>query len=109
MELVESKDYLTTESRKATGWTAMKSVVQWSGKTFEIQIQPLRVYYNEREYLTKESHSGFKAKRETLRDEIARQMPLFGFYRALLKWLFLADADPGKKPSYPGVEIMVTD
>ncbi len=109
LELIEAKDYLDAEKRKSSGWTAMKSVVKWSGKTFEIQIQPLRVYFNEREHLTRESHAGFKMRRETLREQIALKVPLFGFYQALLRWLFLADADPARVPYYPAARIVVTD
>lgn len=109
LELVEAKDYLDADKRKASGWTALKSVVRWGGKTFEIQIQPLRVYFNEREHLTKESHAGFKMRRETLREQIAQKVPLFGFYQALLKWLFLADADPSRVPQHPAARIVVSD
>ncbi|MEN9834218.1 MAG: hypothetical protein RL011_411 [Pseudomonadota bacterium] len=109
LEPLETKNYLAQDSRKASGWAAMKSVVQWGGRTFEIQVQPLRNYYNEQEYLTKESHAGFKSKRETLRNDIAAKIPLFGFYQALLKWLFLAEAEPGQAPTYPGVRIVLSE
>jgi hypothetical protein len=35
------------------------------------------------------SHRSFKLLRETLRGEIARGIPLYGFYRNLLRMLFL--------------------
>lgn len=35
------KNYLEQESRKRSGWSAMKSVVSWAGRTFEVQVQPL--------------------------------------------------------------------
>lgn len=102
-ELVETKDYLTDDAKKKSGWSAMKSVVRWHGTTFEIQVQPLRNYLRERERLTKESHAGFKSRREELRDRVAREVPLFGFYRDLLQWLFRS---PGEAPpTFPGVEI----
>ncbi len=109
LEHLETKNYLTQDQRKASGWAAMKSVVQWGGRTFEIQVQPLRNYYNEQQYLTTESHAGFKSRRETLRNEIAAKIPLFGFYQALLKWLFLAEAEPGQAPNYPGVKILLSE
>ena len=109
LEHLETKNYLAQDGRKASGWAAMKSVVRWGGRTFEIQVQPLRNYYNEQEYLTKESHAGFKARRELLRNEIAAKIPLFGFYQALLRWLFLGDAHPEQAPNYPGVRIVLTE
>ena len=109
LEHMETKNYLTQDGRKNSGWAAMKSVVRWGGRTFEIQIQPLRNYFNEQEYLTKESHAGFKARRELLRDEIARKIPLFGFYQALLRWLFLGEAEPEQAPNYPGVNIVLSE
>lgn len=103
LEILEVKDYLRTRERKASGWSAMKSVVRWWDCTFEIQVQPVRNYLRERERLTRESHAGFKARREELRDAIAREIPLFGFYRDLLQWLFRSpDAPP---PEFPGVKV----
>ncbi len=95
LEFVEVKDYLASGRRKLTGWEAIKSVVRWSDKTFEIQVQSLRSFLSERERLTKESHLSFKANRERVREQVAQQMPLFGFYRELLRWLFL---DTGLHP-----------
>lgn len=92
----EVKDY-TDGGKKESGWQAWKSVVRWGQGVFEIQIQPLSLYHREREHLTRESHTGFKARRESLRNQIAQAMPLFGFYRDLLRWLFL---DPrGEAPA----------
>ncbi len=94
-DFVEVKDYLGREHRKRSGWSAMKSVVRWREKTFEIQIQPLGNYLHERELLTRESHSSFKVRREQLRADIAERIPLFGFYLRLLRWLFIEpDAPP---------------
>jgi len=107
LELIEVKDYLERPSRKQSGWSALKSVVQWGGRTFEIQVQPLSNFLHERERLTRESHSGFKATRERVRDEVAQRLPLFGFYRALLKWLLV---DPSAEPPQrEGIEIMLGD
>lgn len=95
LDFMEVKNYLTDHHRKQSGWEAIKSVVRWSDKLFEIQVQSLRNFLRERERLTRESHRSFKANRERVRDQVARQMPLFGFYRELLRWLFLhPDAPP---------------
>jgi hypothetical protein len=104
---LEVKDYLSAERRKASGWRALKSVVHWGGTTVEIQLQPLRNYYRERERLTRESHAGFKSRREELRNQIAREVPLFGFYRDLLQWLFLSPEEPA--PSYASIRVEVQD
>ncbi len=107
LEFMEVKDYLNRKSRKRSGWEAIKSVVRWSSKTFEIQVQSLRNFLRERERLTKESHTSFKANREKVRDQVAEQIPLFGFYRELLRWLFLqADAPP---PEHPRVTVRLRD
>jgi hypothetical protein len=107
LHFVESKDYLRRPSRKQSGWSALKSVVRWSGKTFEIQVQPLSNFLHERERLTKESHASFKSTRERVRDEVAQRLPLFGFYRALLRWLFL---DPtSERPQHEGVDIVLVE
>lgn len=104
---IETKNYLNHSYRKQTGWEAVKSVVCWSEKTFELQIQPLANFLFERERLTKESHSGFKATREDIREQVAQRIPLFKFYRDLLKWLFL---NPDRKPpEFAGVTVLVTD
>ena len=73
----------------------------------EVQVQPLWNYHQEREYLTRESHAGFKERREALRNQIARTVPLFGFYRDLLRWLFLSPAEPA--PTFESVEIVVIE
>ena len=107
LEFIEVKDYLAQKSRKRSGWEAIKSVVRWSGKTFEIQVQSLRNFLRERERLTKESHTSFKANREKVRDQVAEQLPLFGFYRELLRWLFLhADTPP---PEHHRVTVRLID
>jgi hypothetical protein len=42
-----------------------------------------------------------------VRDEIASRMPLFGFYRSLLRWLFV---DPSAEPPiHEGVQVVLTD
>jgi hypothetical protein len=101
------KNYLESESRKRSGWSAMKSVVSWGGRTFEIQVQPLSNFLHERERLTRESHASFKSTRERVRDEVAARVPLFAFYRSLLRWLFV---DPSQAPPiHDGVDVVVVD
>ncbi|MCA9566174.1 MAG: hypothetical protein KC561_21910, partial [Myxococcales bacterium] len=85
IEWIETKNYMG--ERKGSGWQAVKSVVQWWDRAFEIQIQPLVNYYLERDHLTKQSHAAFKERRERIRDRVAQRIPLFGFYRDLLRWL----------------------
>lgn len=104
--IVEVKDYLHV-NRKQSGWEAVKVVVRWGDKMFEIQVQPLRNFLREREFLTKESHAGFKANRERVRAQIAEKVPLFGFYQALLRWLFLNPDAPA--PEYPGVTVHLVE
>lgn len=107
LEFVEVKDYLGREHRKRSGWSAMKSVVRWAGKTFEIQIQPLSNYLHERELLTRESHASFRIRRERLRGEVAERLPLFGFYLRLLRWLFI---DPeSEPPRFNGTAVKLSD
>lgn len=107
LSFVETKDYLKRPSRKQSGWSALKSVVHWAGRTFEIQVQPLSNFLHERERLTRESHASFKATRDRVRDEVAQRLPLFGFYRALLRWLFL---DPSSEaPHQEGVDVVLVD
>ncbi|MCC6332846.1 MAG: hypothetical protein IT380_02515 [Myxococcales bacterium] len=107
LAFVETKDYLTRPSRKQSGWSALKSVVRWAGRTFEIQVQPLSNFLHERERLTRESHASFKLTRERVRDEVAQRLPLFGFYRGLLRWLFL---DPtSEPPQHEGVDVVLVD
>lgn len=107
LQFIEHKDYLDQPSRKQSGWSALKSVVQWHERAFEIQVQPLSNFLHERERLTKESHAGFKTTRERVRDEVAARLPLFGFYRSLLRWLFVDPTDP--PPSHDGVEIALVE
>jgi hypothetical protein len=107
LRFVEVKNYLEQESRKRSGWSAMKSVVSWGGRTFEIQVQPLSNFLHERERLTRESHASFKSTRERVRDEVAARVPLFAFYRALLRWLFV---DPTQAPPiHDGVDVVLVD
>jgi hypothetical protein len=107
LRFLEVKNYLEQESRKRSGWSAMKSVVEWAGRTFEVQVQPLSNFLHERERLTRESHASFKSTRERVRDEIAARMPLFGFYRSLLRWLFV---DPSAEPPiHEGVEVVLVE
>jgi len=105
LEVLETKDHLSLRTRKGSGWTAIKSVARWWGTTFELQIQPLRNYYRERERVTRESHDQHKGRRDALRDEVAARLPLFGFYRDLLRWAF--GGRTGPPPSHPGVVLRV--
>ncbi|MFN8460062.1 MAG: hypothetical protein U0401_36330 [Anaerolineae bacterium] len=107
LSFVEVKDYLAPNQQKQSGWEGVKSVVKWAGKTFEIQVQPLGNFLHERELLTKESHNTFKLNRERVREEVAQQIPLFRFYRDLLRWLFQNPDTP--PPTYPGVTISLVD
>lgn len=107
LEVVEVKDYLSHGDRKQSGWEAIKSVVRWRDKPFEIQIQPLRNFLHERERLTSESHLSFKAQRERVRQQIAEQLPLFRFYQELLRWLFLHPTTP--PPTHPGVTVLLDE
>lgn len=90
-EFVETKDYLTCEpsKMKKTGWKAIKSVATWHDRLFEIQVQPLNNYYLELDHMSGPSHRSFKSQRDRLRDEISQMIPLYGFYRDLLKLLFM--------------------
>jgi hypothetical protein len=92
LEWVEVKDYIAEGERKRSGWEALKSVVRWSDRLIEIQIQPLRNFLSERERLTSESHVSFKLNRERVRAQVAERIPLFSFYQELLRWLFLDPA-----------------
>jgi hypothetical protein len=108
LECLEVKDYLNeAQGLKASGWQAIKSVFQWWDTMIEVQVQPLGNYLQERERLTRESHAGFKSRREDIRNQVAAALPLFGFYRDLLKWLFLEPDGP--PPSFTGVTIVLTD
>ena len=109
LQCLETKDYLDERRgrMKASGWQAVKSVFQWWDTMIEVQVQPLSNYLQERERLTRESHAGFKARREDLRNQIAASIPLFGFYRDLLKWLFLAP--DASAPAFESVRIQLRD
>jgi hypothetical protein len=91
LEILETKDYLTCDpsKKKKTGWEALKTVVRWGHQLFEIQVQPLVNYYLEVDHMAAPSHRSFKQQRDALRDEVAQRVPLYGFYRELLKMLFL--------------------
>ena len=91
LRFVETKNYLTcpASEMKKTGWKALKSVVQWNDRLFELQVQPLSNYYLELDHMAGPSHSSFKIQRDRMRDELTQKLPLYGFYRQLLKMLFL--------------------
>jgi hypothetical protein len=103
LSFMEVKNYLVDGHNKQSGWEALKSVVKWWDGLFEIQIQPLSNYFREREKLTRESHSAFKANRESIRNRLAQNYPLMGYYRDLLRWLFVDPEDT--PPHHPNVEI----
>jgi hypothetical protein len=90
LEFIETKNYLTCEPArmKKTGWKALKSVVCWHDRLFELQVQPLGNYYLELDHMSGPSHSNFKIRRDDFRHEIAKALPLYGFYRDLLRMLF---------------------
>lgn len=91
LEFIETKDYLTCDpsKMKKTGWRALKSVVMWRDRMFEIQFQPLANYYLELDHMSGPSHRSFKTQRDSLRDEVSKLVPLYGFYRDMLKMLFM--------------------
>jgi len=97
LQFIETKNYLTCEpsKMKKTGWKALKSVVRWQGRLFELQVQPLGNYYLELDHMSGPSHQSFKLHRDELRDEIARNIPFYGFYRDLLQMLFQDDCAYG--------------
>jgi hypothetical protein len=106
LEFLEVKNYMNAHE-KESGWEAMKSVVRWNEKTVEIQIQPLRNFWREREVLTRESHAGFKSRREDARNQVAAHVPLFRFFRALLK--SLVQSSDALIPEFSGVTVVVTE
>jgi hypothetical protein len=108
LEFIETKDYLTCEpsQMKKTGWKALKSVVRWQDQLLEIQVQPLANYYLELDHMAGPSHRSFKLLRDTLRGEIARGLPLYGFYRDLLKMLFL---ESGVSFDSENASVVITD
>ena len=108
LQCLEVKDYMDeAEGTKASGWQAIKSVFHWWDTMIEVQVQPLANYLQERERLTKESHAGFKSRREEIRNQVATAIPLFSFYRDLLKWLFLAPSAPA--PLFEAVKVVLKD
>ena len=104
LQFLEVKNYL---GGKESGWEALKSVVSWWGHTFEIQIQPLGNYHRERDFLSRESHTAFKGRREAIRDRVAARDPHFRFTRDLLRWLF--GGAEGDAPSAEGVAIRLEE
>lgn len=92
LAFIEIKDYLSSDSSermKRSGWRAIKSVVHWHDRLFEIQIQPLTNYYLELDHMSGPSHRSFKMKRDQIRDQIAGSIPLYGFYKDLLQMIFV--------------------
>ena len=71
------------------------------------ELTPEIIHHRERERITRESHAEFKERRVALRNQIVEHQPLFGFYRDLLRWLFLSTEEPA--PRFRMVEIVVED
>lgn len=94
LDFVETKNYLTCppSEMKRTGWKALKSVVLWNDRLFEIQVQPLGNYHLEIDHMAGPSHRSFKLGRDKMRDDIAQHIPMYGFYRDLLRMLFTDSA-----------------
>ena len=95
------------DPHRLAGLLADAVLVQWGGRMFEIQVQPLSNFLLERERLTKESHASFKDTRDRVRDEVGSKVPLFSFYQRLLRWLFVEQN--GDPPLHEGVEVVVVD
>jgi hypothetical protein len=111
LRFIEVKDHLGSLRKGNSGWECIKSVFEWNGSLFEVQIQPLINYCLERERLTKQSHDAFKQKRERARDQVAEQVPLFGFYRDILRTLFIEVPACGglAMPAFNNVVVSVSD
>jgi ppGpp synthetase/RelA/SpoT-type nucleotidyltranferase len=109
LEFIETKDYLhcAPEQMKKTGWRAIKSVARWHGRLFEIQVQPLSNYYLELDHMSGPSHRSFKLRRDSLRAELAEHIPLYGFYRDLLKMLFMENND-SLEYEYNNASVVIT-
>jgi len=87
--LMESKDYIgcAPHLKKKTGWEAIKNVYAWAGEVIEIQIQTEANYELELNHLSGTSHVTFSEKRRELRRRLAEEIPLYGDFQALLRWL----------------------
>lgn len=109
LNFIETKNYLGEGAKSNSGWECLKSVFEWNGGIFEVQIQPLINYCLERERLTKQSHDAYKQKRERVRDQVAASVPLFGFYRDILRTLFIEppNCDGLQLPSFNNVKVSV--
>lgn len=110
LRFIEVKDHLGSQRKGNSGWECIKSVFEWNGGLFEVQIQPLINYCLERERLTKQSHDAFKQKRERARDQVAEAVPLFGFYRDILRTLFVEppSCDGLLMPKFKNVRVLVS-
>ncbi|KAJ1623790.1 hypothetical protein T492DRAFT_1052188 [Pavlovales sp. CCMP2436] len=111
LRFIEVKDHLGAKRKGNSGWECVKSIFEWNGQLFEVQIQPLINYCLERERLTKQSHDAYKAKREAARDQVANTIPLFGFYRDILRTLFVEPPSCGglNMPKFKQVRVLVSD
>ncbi|KAG8467935.1 hypothetical protein KFE25_006987 [Diacronema lutheri] len=110
LRFIEVKDHLGLQRKGNSGWECIKSVFEWNGGIFEVQIQPLINYCLERERLTKQSHDAFKQKRERARDQVVERVPLFGFYRDILRTLFVEppSCDGLRIPKFRNVRVLVS-
>lgn len=110
LDFVETKNYLTCapSEMKRTGWKALKSVVLWHDRLFEIQVQPLSNYHLEIDHMAGPSHRSFKLGRDQMRDDISLHVPLYGFYRDLLRMMF-TDSAVSFETSHASVIIDETD
>ncbi len=103
LQFLETKNYLTCDpsAMKRTGWKALKSVVKWNQELLEIQVQPLDNYYLELDHMSGPSHSSFRLLRESFRREVAARIPLYGFYRDLLRGFSKTETFPAGSATLP--------
>lgn len=108
LDFIETKNYLDCEpdQLKKTGWRALKSVVKWNNQLFEIQVQPLSNYFLELDHMAGPSHTSFKKNRDLLRQQVTERIPLYGFYRDLLKMLFIKN---DVSFEYENAKVVITD
>ncbi|NUQ82330.1 MAG: hypothetical protein HUU10_12030 [Bacteroidetes bacterium] len=108
VKFIETKDYLfcPPEAMKKTGWKAIKSVVKWNDHLFEIQFQPLSNYYLELDHMAEPSHRSFKLNRDQMREELSRHLPFYGFFRDLLRMVFMEKV---MEFDHPVARVILTD
>lgn len=101
----EVKDYI--KSPKKSGWQGLKAVYKWGHAVFEVQIQSQESYNAERSNKTTQSHSAYRQRREEFRRQVARDYPLYGHYREMLKWLFVESSK--SPPEHSHLKIRLVD